>query len=113
MRLQTVNRAEQHSFVIYEQAAHPDTWRVVVDGVKTGDPISLPESHSRFQGIATAESWDGGTQGNCNSYAVGFSGLAVRTQFAGTWQAFDLARVLHDPAYLLTLRASGFVASSR
>src|SRR5437588_19270 len=40
-------------------------------------------------------------------------GLAVRTQFAGAWQAFDLTRVLRDPAYAIKLRASGFTASSR
>lgn len=113
VRLQTVRPGRAHSIVIYERARHPGTWRVAIDGVKVGDPIDLPGSHGRFEGVATAESWDGGEAGACNQYAVGFSGLAVRTQFAGTWRAFRMARVLRDPAYRLTLRASGFVAESR
>jgi hypothetical protein len=103
----------KYTFIVYEQAAQRDSWRVMVDGAKVGDPITLPGSHGTFQPLAMVESWDGGVTGTCNGFGYDFSNLAVRTQYAGVWQAFDLTRVLHDPVYLLTLRASGFVASSR
>ena len=102
-----------YSLFVYERATQRDAWRVMLNGVKVSDPIVLPGSHGAFQAVATAENWDGGVAGSCNLYNFDFSNLAVRSQFAGAWQAFDLSRVLRDPAYLLTLRASGFDASSR
>jgi hypothetical protein len=111
--LDRVAPGETHTFVVYERAAQRDSWRVMIDGVKVSDPVTLPGSHGRFQPVATAENWDGGVDGSCNQYAFAFSSLAVRTQYAGAWEAFALARVLHDPAYRLTLGASGFLASSR
>ncbi len=108
-----VSPGESHSIVVYERAGQRDSWRVMVDGAKVSDPIALPDSHGRFQPVATAENWDGGVAGSCNAYAFDFSNLAVRSQYAGTWQAFDLSRVLRDPAYAIKLRASGFTASSR
>ena len=102
-----------HTFVVYERAAQRDAWRVMIDGVKVSDPIVLPGSHGAFQPVATAENWDGGVAGTCNGYAYDFKGLAVRTQWGGRWQPFDLSRMLHDPAYQLAVRRTGFFASSR
>jgi hypothetical protein len=113
VKLQTVQPGESHSIVVYERAAQRSSWRVLVDGVKVSDPITLPGSHGAFQPVATAENWDGGVAGSCNEYGYGFSGLAVRSQYAGSWQAFDLSRVLRDPAYQLSLGQTGFRASSR
>jgi hypothetical protein len=113
VRLAVVSPGESHDVVVYERAAQRDSWRVMVDGNKVSDPISLPGSHGRFQPVATAENWDGGVAGSCNAYAFDFSNLAVRAQYAGAWQAFDLSRVLRDPAYAIKLRPSGFTASSR
>jgi len=113
VRLSAVAPGDTHSIVVYERAAQRDSWRVMIDGVKVSDAIDLPGSHGRFQPVATAENWDGGVAGSCNQYDFDFSNLAVRAQFGGAWQAFDLSRVLRDPAYRLTLRASGFDASSR
>jgi hypothetical protein len=111
--LQEVSPGESHTVVVYERAAQRDSWVVMVDNVKVSSPISLPGSHGLFQPVATAENWDGGVAGTCNRYGYGFSNLAVRSQYKGAWQAFDLSRVLRDPAYQLALRASGFTASSR
>jgi hypothetical protein len=86
---------------------------LIVDGVKISPPVSLPGSHGLFQPVATAENWDGGVAGACNQYGFAFSNLAVRSDYKGAWQAFDLSRVLRDPAYQLTLGQSGFKASSR
>jgi hypothetical protein len=113
VRLFNVVPGEAHALVVYERAGQRDSWRVMVDGTKVSDAITLPGSHGRFQPVATAENWDGGVSGSCNAYAFDFSDLAVRTQYSGAWQAFDLSRVLRDPAYALKLRASGFTASSR
>jgi hypothetical protein len=111
--LQNVSPGEAHALVVYERATQRGYWTVMVDGVKVSGPISLPKSHDRFQPVATAENWDGGVAGSCNQYGYGFSDLAVRSRYKGAWQAFQLSRVLRDPAYRLALRRSGFVAASR
>jgi hypothetical protein len=111
--LQEVSPGESHNLVVYERATQRDSWQVMVDGVKVTAPIMLPGSHGRFQPVATAENWDGGVAGTCNQYGYAFSSLAVRSEYKGAWQAFDLSRVLRDPAYQMTLRPSGFRASSR
>jgi hypothetical protein len=111
--LQVANPGQSHSFVVYERAAQRDSWSVIVDGVKISPPVSLPGSHGLFQPVATAENWDGGVAGACNQYGFAFANLAVRSDYKGAWQAFDLSRVLRDPAYQLALRPSGFTASSR
>ena len=87
--------------------------RVKIDNKVVLDSVFLPNSHGRFQPVATAENWDGGVAGSCNQYAFGFSSLSIRSQFGGGWSPFDLTRVLRDPAYLISLRASGFSATSR
>jgi hypothetical protein len=111
--LQVVNPGQSHSFVVYERAAQRDSWAVIVDGVKISPPVTLPGSHGLFQPVATAENWDGGVAGACNQYAYAFSSLSVRSEYKGAWRAFDLSRVLRDPAYQLTLGRTGFTASSR
>jgi hypothetical protein len=111
--LQLANPGQSHTFVVYERAAQRDSWAVIVDGVKISPPVTLPGSHGLFQPVATAENWDGGVAGSCNQYGFAFSNLAVRSDYKGAWQAFDLSRVLRDPAYQLTLGQSGFKVSSR
>jgi hypothetical protein len=111
--LQTVNPGESHSLVVYERGLQRESWRVLVDGAVASAPITLPGSHGLFQPVATAENWDGGVAGSCNQYGYAFSGLAVRAQYAGAWQPFELSRVLRDPAYQLALGQTGFKASSR
>jgi hypothetical protein len=111
--LQLANPGQSHSIVVYERPGQRSSWSVMVDGVNVSGAISLPRSHGRFQPVATAENWDGGVAGTCNHYGYGFSGLAVRSQYGRSWQAFDLSRVLTDPAYRMALRPSGFSASSR
>jgi hypothetical protein len=111
--LQIVKPGQSHTFVVYERAGERNSWAVVVDGVKISPPVTLPGSHGVFQPVATAENWDGGVAGACNQYGYVFSNLAVRSDYGGAWQAFDLSRVLRDPAYQLTLGQTGFKASSR
>jgi hypothetical protein len=102
-----------YTFTVFERALQQNTWRVTLNGKAVSDVIVLPGSHGQFQPVATAENWDGGVAGSCNGYDFAFTNLTVRAQFGGSWQAFDLSRVLRDPAYQIALRASGFTASSR
>jgi hypothetical protein len=111
--LQPVAAGETHTVAVYERPAQRDAWRVLIDGVRVSDPIVLPGSHGLFRPVATTESWDGGVSGTCNAYRFGFANLALRAQWGGAWQPFDLTRILRDPAYVLSLRPAGFSASSR
>lgn len=113
VQLQRAIPGVAYSLFVYERATQRDAWRVMLNGVKMSDPIVLPGSHGAFQPVATAENWDGGVAGSCNNYAFDFTSLSVRTTWGGSWQAFDTSRVLHDPAYRIALRQSGFTASSR
>jgi hypothetical protein len=101
-----------HMVAVSESRTTRNAWRVRIDGVDRGAPVVLPGSHGAFAPVATAENWDGGV-GACNSYAYSFANLAVRTSYAGVWQPFSLTHILRDPAYALTLHASGFLAASR
>jgi hypothetical protein len=111
--LQVANPGQPHTFVVYERGAQRDSWAVIVDGVKISPPVTLPGSHGLFQPVATAENWDGGVAGACNQYGYAFSNLSVRSEYKGAWGAFDLSRVLRDPAYQLSLGQSGFKVFSR
>jgi hypothetical protein len=55
---------------------------------------------------ARTESGDGGVTGACNQYGFAFSNLAIRSDYKGAWQAFELSRVLRDPDYQMWLRPS-------
>ena len=107
-----VAAGETHKIAVLERGGRRDAWHVWVDGARVSPALVLPGSHGAFQPIATAESWDGGAS-VCNRYAYSFGDLAVATTPGGSWQPFQLAHVLRDPAYQLTLRAAGFTASSR
>jgi hypothetical protein len=110
--LGAVSPGSTHTFAIYERASQRDSWQVKIDGAAVGSPIALPGSHGKFAPVATAENWDGGV-GSCNQYSYSFSKLTVQKAVGGTWTPFNLSRVLHDPAYALSLGRAGFLASSR
>jgi hypothetical protein len=109
--LATVSAREPHRVAVVERQGVPDSWLVLVDGVRVAPPVVLPRSHAAFRAIATVESWNEG-QPVCNRVAFDFRGLAVAGA-AGRWQALRAASVLRDPAYRLRLRGSGFTVSSR
>jgi hypothetical protein len=112
VRLQPVASGESHAISVTESPSRLGVWRVRIDGIAWGAPVTLPGSHGRFAPNATAESWDGGVAGSCNRYSFSFSNLALRLRYAGSWQAFGLSRVLRDPAYDLRLDSNGFSAFS-
>ena len=60
-------------------------WRVWVNHKPVSPPIHLPDSHGRWSPIATAESWDGGTGGTCNTFLYRFRHVSVAHAPGGGW----------------------------
>jgi hypothetical protein len=84
-------------------------WRVEVDGRVVSPALSLPGSHGRWEGTATAESWDDNTR-ICNRFDVGFRAVEVRGD-GGLWRPFGRAARIETPGYALASRtASSFRA---
>lgn len=106
-----VTLGEGHDVSVQERATQPGAWRVWVDGQQVSPPIVLPGSHGAWRPIATAETWDGGVRG-CNRYSYDFTTLAIATRLAGGWQPFPLSRLMQDPGFAVSARASGFTAST-
>jgi hypothetical protein len=47
--------------------------------------IHLPASHGRWNPIATAESWDGGAGGTCNTFLYRFRHVSIARAPGGGW----------------------------
>ena len=60
-------------------------WRVWVNHKPVSAPIRLPDSHDRWMPIATAESWDGGTGGTCNTFLYRFRHVSIAQAPGGGW----------------------------
>ena len=94
---------------VLEVAKRPDWWRVWLNGRAVSKPIHLPGSSGRFQPIATAETWDGGTR-VCNRFRYRFEQLAVAGAPGGSWRPFVNAHRFEDRGYRVTAARSSFVA---
>jgi hypothetical protein len=70
---------------VLEIRSRPNWWRVWLDHKPVSQPIRLPESHDRWSPIATAESWDGGTGGACNTFLYRFRDVSVAHTAGGGW----------------------------
>jgi hypothetical protein len=112
VQLGAVHPGEAHKIAVLERRSQRNAWRVWIDDAVASPTFVLPGSHGTFQPVATAESWDGG-RSVCNGYSYDFGDLAVASEPGGGWQPMQLARVLRDPSYQLSLRSTGFTASSR
>jgi hypothetical protein len=95
---------------VLEVAQRPDWWRVWLNGKPASKPIHLPGSSGRFEPIATAETWDGGTR-VCNRFKYRFEGLAVAGARGGSWRPFVHAHRFEDRGYRVTTSRSSFVAA--
>jgi len=73
-------------FAVLEMHARPNFWRVWVNGSPASQPIYMPGSHDRWSPIATAESWDGGTSGQCNGFLYRFDSVSIAHAPGGGWQ---------------------------
>jgi hypothetical protein len=60
-------------------------WRVWLNNRAASQPILLPGSHDRWGPMATAEAWDGGTGGICNSFLYRFHGVRFAHAPGGGW----------------------------
>ena len=69
---------------VLEMRKRPNWWRVWLDGTPASLPIRLPDSHDRWEPIATAESWDGGS-GACNGFLYRFHHVQVAHRSGGGW----------------------------
>jgi hypothetical protein len=99
---------------VLEQASHPGSWRVWVDGRAVTKPVYLPGSHGAWRPVATAESWNGDTAGTCNGYSFRFDQVRMATKPGGDWQPLTTGHVLASPGYHLdreqdTMLAAGGV----
>jgi hypothetical protein len=71
---------------VLEMHGRPNWWRVWVNHKPVSAPIHLPDSHDRWMPIATAEAWDGGTNGTCNAFLYRFRHVAIAHAPGGGWK---------------------------
>jgi hypothetical protein len=91
---------------VLEVRDKPNYWRVWVNQSPASPPIHLPASHHRLQPTATAESWDGGTDGPCNTFLYRFRNLTTpRTR--GGWQPLTNAYTITDTNTHIRRSANG------
>lgn len=100
---------ERQRVAVLELAKRPHWWRVWLNGKPASKPIHLPGSSGRFEPIATAETWDGGSR-VCNGFAYSFGNLAVAAARGGSWTRFVQAHRFQDRGYRVTASASSFVS---
>jgi hypothetical protein len=70
---------------VLEMRGRPNWWRVWLNHKPVSRPIRLPDSHGRWTPIATAESWDGGTGGACNTFLYRFRHVSIAHAPGGGW----------------------------
>jgi hypothetical protein len=70
---------------VLEIRGRPDWWRVWLNHKPVSPAIHLAESHGAWSPIATAESWDGGTGGACNTFLYRFRHVAIAHAPGGGW----------------------------
>jgi hypothetical protein len=98
---------------VLEMRGRPDWWRVWLNRRAVSIPIHLPQSHDRWMPIATAESWDGGTGGACNTFLYRFSGVRIAHAPGGGWHMLSGGYPIRSPATRVrrTRGGAGFLAA--
>jgi hypothetical protein len=74
---------------VLEMYRRPNWWRVWLNHKPVSPPIYLPGSHDRWSPIATAESWDGGTGGTCNTFLYRFRRVSIAHAPGGGWHQLN------------------------
>src|SRR5215467_7928812 len=100
---------------VLEMHNHPNWWRVWVNHRAASKPIHLPGSHYRWTPIATAESWDGGTGGACNTFLYRFRQVSIAHATGGGWHfltggssiSSSVTKVRRSPGSAAFLAAEG------
>jgi hypothetical protein len=67
----------------------PNHWSVWLNGRQVSPSYYLPQSHGAFMPIATAEAWDGGTNGACNNFLYSFQRVKVAHKPGGLFHTFS------------------------
>jgi hypothetical protein len=97
---------------VLEIHGRPNWWRVWLNGDPASQPIHLPASHDRWAPIATAESWDGGTGGNCNGFLYRFNGISLARAPGGSWKPLAGGYAITSPTTRLARgRGPSFLAA--
>jgi hypothetical protein len=99
-----------HRIAVLETSARPGWWRVWVDGRPATGPIELAGSSGRWAPIATAESWNAGTEA-CNAFAFRFERVSVSYGGGGSWRPFVSAHRFLDGTHRLHDLAAAPAAS--
>jgi hypothetical protein len=98
---------------VLEMHNRPNWWRVWLNHRPVSKPIRLPESHDRWSPIATAESWDGGSGGVCNSFLYRFRHVSIALAPGGGWHRLSNSYEITGPTTRLrrSTRRASFIAA--
>ena len=97
---------------VLEMHNRPNWWRVWLNHKPVSQPIRLPESDARWTPIATAESWDGGTGGACNTFLYQFRHVSIAHARGGGWhQLTDGYPIVSAVTRVAHHGAAGFFAA--
>jgi hypothetical protein len=86
-------------------------WQVSVNGQPASPEYYLPQSHNAFQPIATAEAWDGGYGGECNSFLYGFNQVKLAYRPGGPLHDLTGGYKIKSPKTELARAGSTFLAA--
>ena len=104
---------QRHRLAVLEEELHPNWWRVWVDNKPVTPGIYLPKSHTGWEPVATAESWNGDV-GACNQLGFRFEKVGWATHSGGWWKALTGGFLFADPGYkILHPERQTFVTLSR
>jgi hypothetical protein len=81
----SVGFGTEAKMTVLEIHCRANWWRVWVNHKPVSPAIYLPGSHDRWMPIATAESWDGGTGGACNTFLYRFRRVSIAHAPGGGW----------------------------
>jgi hypothetical protein len=98
---------------VLEMHNRPNWWRVWLNHRAVSQPIRLPASHGAWSPIATAESWDGGSGGACNSFLYRFRHIKIARAPGGGWHPLSSSYEITDPMTRLrrSTRRAAFIAA--
>lgn len=89
----------------------PNYWQVSLNGNPVSPEYYLPQSHDAFMPIATAESWDGGTNGVCNDFLYSFQRVKVAWKPGGLFHTFSGGYKITSSKTSLERAGSTFIAA--
>ena len=100
-----------HAFRFAVLEEQPNWWRVWMNGQPVSPPIYLPGSHNQFMPIATAESWDGGTGGECNNFLYSFQRVKLAYRPGGLFHNLTGGYKIASAKTTVQRAGSAFIAA--